>query len=214
MENLNVEQVKKALECCYMQGLEHTENCPECPYTDLYPNCTEYLGKDAFALIKSQEQRIKELTDELTRKETEYNELYELCESYRLDNESVRRRMQHLCQSKFIASFDEVDRKTKEYKRNIAEADILIGVKEQYKIENIALSAEIEWLTNENKRLNKLLDDKCDRCIERERADTVRKMQERLKAECNKYLLHSTIMLRYHIDKIAKEMLEGTDNDG
>lgn len=46
MENLNAEQVKKALECCYMQGLEHTENCPECPYTDLYPNCTEYLGKD------------------------------------------------------------------------------------------------------------------------------------------------------------------------
>ena len=64
MENLNAEQIKKALECCYMQELEHNENCPECPYTDLYPDCAEYLGKHALALINSQEQKIKELTEE------------------------------------------------------------------------------------------------------------------------------------------------------
>ena len=64
MENLNAEQVKKGLECCCMQELTHDENCPECPYTDLYPNCFEYLGKNALALINSQEQRIKELESE------------------------------------------------------------------------------------------------------------------------------------------------------
>lgn len=57
MNELNAEQIKKALGCCYMQELEHNENCPECPYTDLYPNCSEYLGKDALVLIK-------ELTEE------------------------------------------------------------------------------------------------------------------------------------------------------
>jgi hypothetical protein len=76
MENLNAEQVKKALECCYMQELEHNENCPECPYTDLYPNCSEYLGKDALALINKQE--------------TEYNELYELLQTCKADSEAYR----------------------------------------------------------------------------------------------------------------------------
>ena len=112
MENFKAEQVKKALECCYMQGLEHTENCPECPYTNLYPNCTEYLGKDALALINSQEQRIKELTEELTRKETEYNELYEFCESYRKEIGEVKadtvRKMQERLHERFGADANRV----------------------------------------------------------------------------------------------------------
>ena len=62
--DLKRDDIIKALECCYMQELEHNENCPECPYTDLYPDCAEYLGKHAFTLINSQEQRIKELTEE------------------------------------------------------------------------------------------------------------------------------------------------------
>lgn len=60
-----------------------------------------------------------------------------------------------------------------------------------------------------NKRLKEQLDDKCDRCIERERADTVRKMQERLEKEC---LIDRgyEVLLEGTIDQIAKEMLEGT----
>ena len=63
---LNREQIIKALECCYMQELEHNENCPECHYTDLYPNCAEYLGKHAFALIKElteENERLREKAD-------------------------------------------------------------------------------------------------------------------------------------------------------
>ena len=60
MENLNAEQIKKALECC---NSEHS--CIECPYCD---DC--YDGKvceNALALITSQEQRIKELAEENER---------------------------------------------------------------------------------------------------------------------------------------------------
>lgn len=64
MENLNAEQVKKALECCADCG-----NCKECPYdgmpyTSSKDRCTYNLTRDALALINSQEQRIKELTEE------------------------------------------------------------------------------------------------------------------------------------------------------
>lgn len=42
--------------------------------------------------------------------------------------EALEKRLKHLLQSNFIASFDEVDIKTKEYKRDINEAD-LIGLR-------------------------------------------------------------------------------------
>jgi hypothetical protein len=70
-------------------------------------------------------------------------------------------------------------------------------------------------LTADKERLEKLLDDKCDRCIERERADTVRKMKERLKALLKTDYINGT---REHalsvIDQIAKEMLEGNTDCG
>lgn len=101
------EQIKKALECC---GAKGSPNCKECPMEE-GKGCAVRLYREALAYIN--------------KRETEFNELYELCESYRIENESIRRRMHHLFQSKFISSFDEVDRKTKEYKRDIAEADKL-----------------------------------------------------------------------------------------
>ena len=66
MENLNAEQVKKALECC---NKGTTEDCAKCPRFDgdrtlSTEDCMEKLMRDALALINSQEQRIKELTEE------------------------------------------------------------------------------------------------------------------------------------------------------
>ena len=76
---------------------------------------------------------------------------------------------------------------------------------------NVAPRSEVE-------RLEKLLDDKCDRCIERERADTVRKMQERLKEKAKivniksfSNLWTSGVTLT-DIDQTAKEMLEGKND--
>lgn len=72
MENLNAEQIKKALECCSSSdGVFACES--GCPYWggdyDTCP-CTEepnFIIKNALALINSQEQRIKELTEKNER---------------------------------------------------------------------------------------------------------------------------------------------------
>lgn len=68
----------------------------------------------------------------------------------------------------------------------------------------------IKELTEENERLQKLLDDRCDRCIERERADTVRKMQS-LSHEKSWHLDDGAdcwVVYLDDIDQIAKELLE------
>ena len=65
MEILNAEQIKKALECCSPSG----KHCTECVYfyRAVDDICAPYLMADALALITSQEQRIKELTEENER---------------------------------------------------------------------------------------------------------------------------------------------------
>lgn len=70
--------------------------------------------------------------------------------------------------------------------------------------------ALIRELTEENERLTALLDARCDRCIERERADTVRKMQERLKEKRIKpeFPWDDFFITETDIDQIAKELLE------
>lgn len=63
MENLNAEQIKNVLEHCANWTAE--TGCKGCPYED---NCiNEDVIKAALALITSQEQRIKELTEENER---------------------------------------------------------------------------------------------------------------------------------------------------
>jgi 7-keto-8-aminopelargonate synthetase-like enzyme len=61
MENLNAEAVKKALECCTLG------DCYPCPYGNIGTGCRDKMSEDALALITSQEQRIKELTEENER---------------------------------------------------------------------------------------------------------------------------------------------------
>lgn len=56
MENLNAEMIKKGLECC------SKDDCDNCPNS--FGNCYANLAEHALALINSQEQRIKELTEE------------------------------------------------------------------------------------------------------------------------------------------------------
>ena len=75
---LNAEQIKKALGCCY----DNDKSCLTCPFQSAYTPCVN-LNKNALALIK-------ELTSALTKKETEYNELYELTEDLRNENERLK----------------------------------------------------------------------------------------------------------------------------
>ena len=76
MENLNAEQIKKALECCHSCNEADGKNCGYRQKAegveDLYISCTNVLIADALALIISQGQRIKELTEENERVKLEY----------------------------------------------------------------------------------------------------------------------------------------------
>ena len=73
MENLNAEQIKKVLEHCVNWTAEI--GCKGCPYEE---NCIDQdVMKDALALINSQEQRIKELTEELVKCYTDKAKLSE-----------------------------------------------------------------------------------------------------------------------------------------
>lgn len=105
MENLNAEQVKKALECC----LEDVANCNNCPYERYCDMHENNMLRDALALINSQEQRIGELADEkskvfekgaenLTRLEEAYLKLE--AENLKLteENERLRAIPEQICE--------------------------------------------------------------------------------------------------------------------
>ena len=62
---LNAEMIKKALECCTNNG--ECKECPINPHKGNYGYCTSLAINHALALINSQEQRIKELTEENER---------------------------------------------------------------------------------------------------------------------------------------------------
>lgn len=83
MENLNAEQIKKALECCLVICY-----CNTCPYYKIGEHtqvCTRKMAKDALTLINSQEQRIGELTEENERLRAEVNKLDALSDEMGVD---------------------------------------------------------------------------------------------------------------------------------
>ena len=148
MENLNAEQIIKALECCTSEKHE----CANCSYCrDEYFCDREQFKKDALALINSQEQRIKELTEENERLQTYLDEHFPKC-IYQYDGD-----VQEYC---------------------------VLGPCGQFKT-----------VADFQKQIE---------------ADTVRKMQESLKAHLEKpeFPWDSFTVAEEVIDQIAKEMLE------
>lgn len=131
---LNAEQIKKALEYC-----NNNVFCDECPIG--VSKC--HILEDALALISSQEQMIKELTEDLHATRTE---LTQKCASLNEENERLRNSSVNYC--------------------NIPEIK------------------------------------------EKERADTVRKMQERLKEAFKHYPQRCGECCKEKVDQISKEMLE------
>lgn len=93
MENLNAEQIKKALECCTSE-ITREVNCETC-YMLGTRDCMTELKKNALALIKSQEQRIKELTQANEQLSESYDHLEKtkdelLAERSRLTEENAK----------------------------------------------------------------------------------------------------------------------------
>lgn len=162
MENLNAEQVKKALECCTLG------DCTPCPYHQFYVGCRDRMAEDALALINSQEQRIGELEQCWEHEHASAMEIFgqwsEKCERLTEENERLK------AQKYYIHS-----------------------------------DGRIEMIPT----------------VESVRADTVRKMQERIKQyiDVGHYrspteICFSELDVANIIDRIAKEMLEGkTDGD-
>ena len=104
MENLNAEQVKKALECCI------TDSCISCPYDDVgvYSQCVPTLLENALALINSQEQRIKELTEENERLKTDLEirnmkraSIFEIADAFDRGRTAGVRKMQERLHERF-----------------------------------------------------------------------------------------------------------------
>ena len=146
MENLNAEAVKKELE-----GLANFRTCPE------------YI-KDTLALINSQEQRIKELTEENER--------------LRDEQSRIKRKVLMEAASKFAGHSDY---------HGDAILCKLICMSEG---KEVGVATPIDEVRRKETR-----------------ADTVRKMQERLIAEFRKDD-RMNYYIRMTLDQIAKEMLE------
>ena len=159
MENLNAEQIKKALECCTVGiGTE----CEKCPYMRT-AYCNDVLKKEVLALITSQEQRIG--AQDMT-----ISELRQRAEKAEHDADRYAQKIKEL---------------TKDKERLQKANDVLL------------LMTSVKEI----------------------RADTVRKMQERLKAEMRNTAKYSfggreySVIGEGFIDQIAKEMLEGKDDN-
>ena len=92
-----IDVLKRELECVKRQ------DTPEC--------CRDEFGCGACDLVLSPDDVIK---------------AYENAIATMIYFNTLKRRLKHLLQSDFIRSFDEVDVRTKEYKRDIREADVKI----------------------------------------------------------------------------------------
>lgn len=192
MENLNAEQVKDLLEKMdFFQGQRAGRELWNDKPFEVQEQDIANFSRDISLIkeyINSQEQRIKELTEELTCKETEYNELYELLQTYKADSEAYR-------------SYSKTLEKENESLKTL--------LNESYDTQN-SLTEENERLRAENERYAELEDGCYVTGYKNIKADTVREMQERLKAEIAKYFLPTfRFQANAFIDQIAKEMLEG-----
>ena len=178
MENLNAEKIKKALEFCKSPKLT---KCDGCPREQEDGHCMYRLNEDALSLINSQEQRIKELTEENERLRgvgIPDNEVY-----IRL-SDAKHAIMEYAC-NQTVSKY--------------ASAEICKAVR------NGAEGAmnELDYITPV--KVAPI-------------ADTVRKMQERLMEcfnnEVEHLAMYTEAQVIFTIDQIAKEMLEGANEEG
>lgn len=195
MENLNAEQIKKALKCCI------TDSCFSCPYDDVgvYSQCVPTLLDNALALINSQEQQIAELTEAFAVKAATLIEFDKNIE--RLTEEKERLLMA-------LANYDRLTDvriaeeyyTAEDYEELREENERLRGERAkffEYKHGTLVRNALV--LTKNKKEF--------DEFCEAIKADTVRGMIDRITEHAtNGYPRKVRLDV---IDQIAKEMLEG-----
>ena len=209
---LNAEQIKKALECC---KTPLASDCASCSYTGkrledgVYEGCVNCLVGDSLALITSQEQRIGELTDENVQFRHEQGKLIEERDTFREYAYKMQKYVEYI-------KHKEEEGYEPSAARYAAEMDMwrvvaLEKKKLEEEVERLqkALNTDISIVrvsrgSGKTAHVREVARIRTDAI----RADTVRKMQERLKQEC---LVDSgwEVFQIGTIDQIAKEMVEG-----
>ena len=184
---LNREQIIKALECCYENNL----SCIDCPFqaTDKYLECAG-LSLSALALIK-------ELTTKTEAQDIVISELRHRVEKAEHDAERYSKKIKELTEE------------------NKAWQKQLITTEEKADKAYYDLACEVENLRANEAQYT--LDTHYSVCREEDAykraiADTVRKMQEQLKMEIDRFGKKggfvSKEVVAWFIDQITKEMLK------
>ena len=167
MELNREQQIIRAYECCHSILL----GCSDCPFINDSQECAD-ADKNVLVVLKSQEQKIKKLTEENAEVKANWQKLKD-------SNESNCEE----CRAEFAKLTEE----------------------------NEGLTASNKILVNNNANLEFELAHTYD-SLEDAKADTVRKMQERLKKDlfykCGDMNYTETCDARRLIDQIAKEMLD------
>ena len=180
MEN---NEIKKALECCKSDDMTH---CRGCPYDKgIYCMCD--MSADALSLINELTEENKAWQKQLIAKEEKADKAYyELAcevEDLRAENENLHASCTELTR-KCASLTEENDKLT----RNLKIANLQIECKER-----ILESYMLQYGTVADKEV----------FLKKERADTVREMQERL---CEGRVSNDNVVIV--ANQIAKEMLE------
>ena len=219
MENLNAEQVKKALECCTLG------DCTPCPYHQIYVGCRDRMAEDALALINSYEQRIKDLENEVREAKLwadTYKEHHDImdCECSRL--EKVNEELSE--DNKRLRS--EVSVKKKLLCKAETRIEVLEEAKKQLEIDNFNANMNLETVAEENERLKNritcqviLPEEKMEEikneCLERVeldvkavQADTLEEYRKRVYRKMEKYTIFGREYMQRIMREVAKEMLE------
>ena len=216
---LNREQIIKALECCSGTDDDFLDvNCNECPYKTGETSC-RYLDRNALALIKELAEEKEAWQKQLiAHEETSGKAYYELAcevEDLRKENENLHASCTKLTEEKFDIECS--------YKALKKDNERLYESCTEFERSCTELTQTCTKLTEENERLRaecvnqsllwkKHFESIYETAKETVKADTVRKMQERIYAffDCeNDYQRCSHGYIRYAVDQIAKEMLEG-----
>ena len=186
---LNAEQIKKALERCANEW-----HCGLCGFTE--KECA-LIKKSALAIIISQEQRIAELEVELDAMRGAVN-------SCKLHNEKLteeRDGFENLAytaietQNRMSDTIEELTEENESLTEELAKA-------------YSALDGSMNFYCSfaQSKIQNCPIDDE----VAKAKADTVREMQAEIEARCIKGGIYP-VFVKSTIDKVAKEMLEGSN---
>ena len=199
---LNKEQIIKALECLTGEPMF----CRECVYNGVGAfSCKKDLAKDALSLIKV-------LTAKTEAQDITISELRKSLEKATHDTDRYARKIKELIDEN--ANLEQAYECADSARREISSrCDELTEENERLHASCTELERKCASLTEENERLRASLTNTTEAyefvngIVFKSRADTVRKMQERIEEHAtNGYPRKVRLDV---IDQIAKEMLEG-----